>query len=286
MGDMNESDARWDLKQNKKGAASCVLLTLNHTNKYLVHTTMPKARSRRGNGKRNGGDGGGTAPKVRDENEERESGAVARKKPGREAIYDYAKCVALVLMITHHIFYMPNITVRPRPTLPNWVDWCGWFARYTFLTLIGLNLALTFRREVELAGKPPGTFLRRRLERGALIYCAGVIIQLTTFTFQGPENEIRFGVLHSIGALVSIASLCLYLFPSRLAFLPFCAIVGSACQWMWYNRWNWRYMWWKPMAWCHENSPWFLSQILYALGSPDPTDKSRRAPDYFPLLKW
>ena len=219
---------------------------------------------------------------------------------------------------------------RPRVKLPDWVSWCGWFARHTFLVLIGLNLALTFRREVEVGGKPLGTFLRRRLERGALIYCAGVVIQLTTFCFQGAENEIRFGVLHSIGVLVGLASLLLYLLPSRWAFVPASAVIGAACQWTWYNRWNWwvflllallvspwsscyrrgeeadsaahgspkpnqtkpntnghrRYMWWAPMKWCHEHSPFFLSQILYAFGSPDTTDKGRRAPDYFPLIKW
>ena len=122
---------------------------------------------------------------------------------GRFWEIDFARGLAVALMISFHFFYDLSFFGRAA------IDLAGgfWFLfpraiAALFILLVGVSLTLSYSRaRREMAG--PGLFLKY-LRRGALIFSTGLLITLMTGIFI-PGQYVVFGILHFIGLSIILA---------------------------------------------------------------------------------
>jgi uncharacterized membrane protein len=118
---------------------------------------------------------------------------------------DAARGVAIVMMVIYHFVYDLYFFQITDTIFTN--RFWFYFQRVTastFITLVGVSLAITYQRAVR--NRAPGGWLAwRYFQRGTRIFGWGMVISLGTYLALGPEAYIKFGVLHFIGFSVAIA---------------------------------------------------------------------------------
>jgi uncharacterized membrane protein len=72
-----------------------------------------------------------------------------------------------------------------------------------FTILVGVSLTLSYQRERKL--RPAGSLWGRYVLRGLIVFSWGLAVSLATYVALGPDEYVRFGILHLIGLSIIIA---------------------------------------------------------------------------------
>jgi uncharacterized membrane protein len=126
------------------------------------------------------------------------------KNSGQERFWeiDFARGIAIILMITLHLF-IDLLFLKMFDFKLNWHYWFFWqrITASLFLLLVGISLTLSrFNAEKFGFGKDRRLF-KKYLKRGLTTFCMGLMITLITKIYLG-EGFIIFGVLHFIGMAI------------------------------------------------------------------------------------
>jgi uncharacterized membrane protein len=179
-------------------------------------------------------------------------GLFRRARPDRYPEIDFARTLAVVMMVIYHAAY----------DLAAFYGWNfdplagGWwlFARTTavlFLLIVGVSFSVSWERS--------GSDRMKFVKRGLFILAWGMTITLVTYLFD-PPTYVRFGILHLIGVSVML--------------LPFVAPLRSA---------NFALGVLVILCGALLDQRTVATSLLLPLGLMPP---SFRSIDYFPLLPW
>ncbi|MGD9695526.1 MAG: heparan-alpha-glucosaminide N-acetyltransferase [Thermoleophilia bacterium] len=151
----------------------------------------------------------------------------ARARDGRLWEIDAARTVAIAIMVVYHAGYDVD---RLGPSVD--VDSLsgGWRALQiatgsSFLFLVGVSLAVSNARG-RARGLSGWELYRRHARRAAIVLGAALLVTLATLVALGPDEYVRFGILHCIGAAMLIGPLLVRLGPVNAALALAVLIVG------------------------------------------------------------
>lgn len=140
--------------------------------------------------------------------------STARPEAPRFWELDAARTVAVVMMVVYHAAYdvwflAPSVDFDPFGG--------GWRALQvatgsTFITLVGVSLAVGNGRG-RARGLGGFALWRRHARRAAEVLAAATLVSAATRVALGPDDYIRFGVLHCIGTMMLLLPLFVPLGP-------------------------------------------------------------------------
>jgi uncharacterized membrane protein len=125
-------------------------------------------------------------------------------RPGRLWEVDALRGIAIWMMVVYHLLWNLNDFAGQGFDLDTgfWGLWQVATAGL-FTMLVGVSLTLSYHREGER--HPTGSLWGEYAIRGATIFNWGLLVSLATYIVLGPEDYVRFGILHLIGVSVAIA---------------------------------------------------------------------------------
>jgi uncharacterized membrane protein len=122
------------------------------------------------------------------------------QKKERFVEIDFAKGVAVLLMIVFHYFYLgKHMNILNANTSTGWLHIFAKFAHTTFILASGANLAIS------TSGKTPSEYLPKKLKRGLYLVVIGLFISYFTKVEFG-DKYVRFGILHFLGVATILSS--------------------------------------------------------------------------------
>jgi uncharacterized membrane protein len=117
---------------------------------------------------------------------------------------DFFRGVAIVLMVTYHLFYdMRSLGISELDVNSGVLLIIGRSASITFIFLVGLSLTLSYSRARNCANGNRSLF-PKYVRRGVAIFSWGLVITLATGILL-PRGTIFFGILHLIGVSIILA---------------------------------------------------------------------------------
>lgn len=134
---------------------------------------------------------------------------------------DVLRTVAMVLMVVFHVVYDINFLTPDVDVDPYRGGWrvvqvvCG----STFLTVVGLSFWVAHARGVARGLDAPARW-RAQLPRALEILGAALLVSLATRVALGPDDMVRFGILHLIAALL------LLVLPAIVRLGPWNVLIG------------------------------------------------------------
>lgn len=141
---------------------------------------------------------------------------------------DLARAVAVLMMVAYHAAYdvwflAPSVDIDPFGG--------GWRALQvitgsSFLFVVGVSLAVSNAR-YRARGLTGAALWRRHARRAAQVMGAALLVSLVTRVALGPEDYIRFGVLHCIAVAMLVLPLLVRLPPWLVAALAVPVIVAG-----------------------------------------------------------
>lgn len=112
----------------------------------------------------------------------------------RNITIDYLRCIAFILMIIHHIYYIPKVFSKDRQ-IPDWVSVSGYISRHIFIILVGISLTISYKTD-------PKNFNKKQIMRAIKVLIHAFFITLISYQTLGKKKMIMCGVLHFIGITV------------------------------------------------------------------------------------
>lgn len=129
---------------------------------------------------------------------------VRRLRPGRIWEVDICRGVAILMMIVYHLLWdlrsLGGYDIAVRSGF--WGYWQIATAGL-FTILVGVSLTLSYQRERKV--HPTASLWDKYLLRGLIVFSWGMAVSLATYIALGPEDFVRFGILHLIGLSIVIA---------------------------------------------------------------------------------
>ena len=129
---------------------------------------------------------------------------VRKLRPGRLWEVDAWRGVAILMMIVYHLLWdlrsLGGYDIAVRSGF-----WSYWQVATAglFTILVGVSLTLSYQRERK--GRPTGSLWSRYVLRGLVVFTWGMAISVATYIALGPDDYVRFGILHLIGLSIIIA---------------------------------------------------------------------------------
>ena len=106
---------------------------------------------------------------------------------------DNIKGIAVILMITFHIFYlMNNMGLNQIDSSNTFLSSIGKISHVTFLILSGINLFISYKKNK----KDKKKFYKKQIKRSKKLLFNGMIITLFTYLIFGEYKFVKFGILH------------------------------------------------------------------------------------------
>ena len=129
---------------------------------------------------------------------------VFRLRPDRLWEGDTCRGIAICMMVIYHLAWdLRAFGVYDVPLYSAfWVVWQKTTAGL-FTVLVGVSLTLSYSRARQAADAT--SLWPKYLGRGAAIFTWGMVITAATLLVLGPEQYIRFGILHLIGVATVVA---------------------------------------------------------------------------------
>lgn len=133
----------------------------------------------------------------------------------RFAELDVLRGLAVIGMIVFHAFFILDFYGVRESDLRSGI-WHGFgqVVRYLFLGLVGIGMAISYKRF--LAGGVGRSGLWRKWQgmrwqwrRAILVFASGMLVSLATVIFL-PEAYVRFGILHLIGLGIFVLSFLMW----------------------------------------------------------------------------
>lgn len=122
------------------------------------------------------------------------------KKKEKFVEIDFAKGIAVLLMIVFHYFYLgKHMNILNANTSTGWLHIFAKIAHTTFILASGANLAIS------TSGKTPSEYLPKKIKRGLYLVVIGLFISYFTKVEFG-DKYVRFGILHFLGVATILSS--------------------------------------------------------------------------------
>lgn len=113
---------------------------------------------------------------------------------------DFLKGLAIISMVIFHYFYLSTqMKIKTYNCRNGILKWLAKFAHLTFITVSGLNLAIS------TSNKKKSNFIKHKLKRGLHLIIIGLIISYLTKIEFG-SLFVKFGIMHFIGTATIISS--------------------------------------------------------------------------------
>ena len=117
---------------------------------------------------------------------------------------DVCKGLAVIGMVIFHFFYVGYLYGANYNISGGWLYPLAKFAHTTFITIVGINIVLSFTKWFHKVQKK-WIYYRRQLLRSVKLMVAALIVTLYTKQ-EFPDRYVRFGIFHFI-SVVSVGAL-------------------------------------------------------------------------------